>query len=450
MAVSAQGCLTLSEQTISMNSTLYRLWHSPTLMTWGNQGVRLAGFAILLPLVLNRLTVEEASLWLLFQALLLLQRMADFGFTPTFVRIVSYARAGKTPQGNSNPAASWGEGDQSMRRVLGTMRFVYNRLSLGVFLLFAIIGSLAVMRPISQIAEVSTGWLAWLVIVLCSVLVFRGGMFGAYMRGVNKIALYQRWQTVTGMATIMAAIVVLLFDGGLLGLVAVAQLGAVIGIIVTRWLANQDAPEGSWTERIIRDTDVLQTIWPAAWRSGLGVVMAFGTIQGAGVIYAQIALPADAAAFLLAQRIVQTLASFANAPFYTRIPHMARMYAEGRYGDLVECAKTGMIRTNWLLISGIIFVGITGPHLLTTIGSQTSFVDKQVWWLLGLAVLLERIGAMHLQLYSVKNHIVWHIANGVTGVIMIIAMLVSYNKIGLLGLPLGMVIAYTCFYVPYC
>ena len=57
---------------------------------------------------------------------------------------------------------------------------------------------------------------------------------------------------------------------------------------------------------------------------------------------------------------------------------------------------------------------------------------------------------MHLQLYSVTNHIVWHIANGVSGLLMIGLSLVLFPALGLLALPLGMLVAYAGFYCIYC
>ncbi len=419
-------------------------------MTWGNLGSRVLGFAILLPLALSQLAVEDASLWLLFQAVLALQGMADFGFTPTFIRIVSYARSEKNDSKTEVDAiSSLIISETLMHRVIGTMRCIYNRLSLVVFFLMTTLGSLAVMKPISLLEDITIGWLAWAVVVASSVLVFRGGMFGAYMQGADQIALYQRWQIVTGMASLVGAIIALLVGGGLFLLVVVIQIGGVAGVFVTRRLAIQHAPKTSWSDPAIKDPEVMQTVWPAAWRSGLGVAMTYGTIQGTGVVYAQVAPATDAAAFLLAQRVVRTLSSFANAPFYTRIPHMSRMYAEGRLDELVESARVGMLRANWVLIAGIMVVGFAAEPLLELIGSQTPFVSADVWWLLGLATLIERIGAMHLQLYSTTNHIVWHIVASITAGIMLFAIPMSFQWLGVIGLPLGILVAYTLFFTPY-
>ena len=56
---------------------------------------------------------------------------------------------------------------------------------------------------------------------------------------------------------------------------------------------------------------------------------------------------------------------------------------------------------------------------------------------------------MHIQLYSTTNHIIWHIANGVSGIIYIIVAFVLYPYIGVFAFPVGMIAGYIGFYAWY-
>jgi hypothetical protein len=109
-----------------------------------------------------------------------------------------------------------------------------------------------------------------------------------------------------------------------------------------------------------------------------------------------------------------------------------------------------MRRTNWILTVGVVAIALLSDKLLALVHSNTPFVTGEVWGMLGLALLCERIGAMHLQLYSTTNRVLWHIANGVSGIIMLVAIPIAYQRFQLLGFPLGIVIAYVVFYIPYC
>ena len=65
-------------------------------MTWIALTVRLAGFAVLLPLVLRYFSVEEVTLWLLFSTIASFQFLADFGFGQTFSREIAYGFVGRS------------------------------------------------------------------------------------------------------------------------------------------------------------------------------------------------------------------------------------------------------------------------------------------------------------------------------------------------------------------
>ena len=71
------------------------------------------------------------------------------------------------------------------------------------------------------------------------------------------------------------------------------------------------------------------------------------------------------------------------------------------------------------------------------------------WALLAAAFLVERFGAMHIQLYSTTNHIIWHKANGVSGSLYLIISLALLPFAGVNAFPLGILVAYLAFYSWY-
>ncbi|HMY00511.1 MAG TPA: hypothetical protein PKC44_12120, partial [Agitococcus sp.] len=71
-----------------------------------------------------------------------------------------------------------------------------------------------------------------------------------------------------------------------------------------------------------------------------------------------------------------------------------------------------------------------------------------MWILMGAGYLAERVGAMHIQLYSTTNHIIWHIANGLTGCVMLVLSVILYGWLGAVALPLAMLVSYFCIYTP--
>jgi O-antigen/teichoic acid export membrane protein len=411
------------------------------------------GLLILLPLALSRLPVEEASLWLLFSALLGLSLIADFGFGPTFIRAVAYSNTKKSLQGIHQAPECQGSdsllGSVPIENVIGTMRSIYNSLALILVLLAGLLGSLAVAGPIGQTTDPILGWFAWAIIVVGGAFSFRGGMYGAFLQGSERIALYRRWEILTAFLTMAGAIYLLMRGGGVLGIVFMTQLGACANVLINSRLAIRLAPPGAWQSPARKDTRVMRSIWPPAWRSGLGILLTYGTVQGSAIIYAQLAGPSAVASYLLAQRLSQTLGQFSNVPFYTRLPGLARLYIQNERSLLLAQAGSGMLRSTWSLVLGLVFVGLFANNILAFIGSETPFVDADIWWVMSFAMLIERVGAMHLQLYSATNHIVWHVANGISGLVMLVSIPMLYYAFGVIGLPLGALLGFGLFYLPY-
>lgn len=437
-----------------MNRFLSRVWHSPTLTTWGSMAVRLAGILVILPIVLRRFDTAEVAVWQLFASLFTLVMIFDLGLSPTFSRLLAFARGGAqlaemADMRQALKTTSQGETSQSAEataaRIFATLRWLYPRLALLVVAAFGLAGSFALLKPISQCADPLRVWLAWLIVLAGSGAGFLGNASGAALQGMDSIAALRRWEVATGLAQVCCAIIAVAFGGDLLVLVAVYQFWTVCNTLRNVSLLKKLHP-ALLGPRPCADPEVLKILWPATWRSGLGVLFSQGIIQASGLVYSQLAVAADVASYLLALRFITTISQFSQAPFYSKLPRLGALQATGNRAEQLHIAQQGMRRAQWVLVVGALGVAYAVPWLLTAAHSKTDFVTPVIWAVLCCAFFVERFGAMHLQLYSLTNHIIWHIANGVTGTVMIVLALVLFPQLGLLALPLAMLLAYTSCY----
>ncbi|NJO31642.1 MAG: hypothetical protein HC874_31865 [Richelia sp. SL_2_1] len=143
------------------------------------------------------------------------------------------------------------------------------------------------------------------------------------------------------------------------------------------------------------------------------------------------------------------VSQFSQAPFYSKLPVLAKLRSEGNLEQQVNVAKRGMVLAYWSYVVGFIGLGIFATPLLKLIGSNAEFVSPVLWGLMGLSIFAERYGAMHIQLYSTTNHIIWHVANGVSGVIYLAVSLALFNQIGVYAFPVGTLAGYLGFYCWY-
>lgn len=429
-----------------------RIWHSATLMSWLSIGVRSLGLIAVLPLLLSRLPAEEVALWYLLLTLSGFQMVADGGFSPTFIRVLSFARAPRARSSEANSQAV-GPADIDWARVdsiWGSMQVVYTRLAMFAVPIFVVAGSLSLKRPIAQLAEPAHGWLAWSTIVVGFAVVLRLNAFSAYVQGMNEVALVRRWEAAMGLLGMVSVVVVLLAGGRILALVITNQMW-VIASALRDWALARSLNGGR--ARAFRrsglDPDVVAEVWGPAMKSGIGVLMSRGVLATGGLLLAQVTASAPLAGYLLATRLMQVLVEFTNAPFYSKLPALARFWAMGAMDDVAQLAARGIQLALGLFVAGAIAVQLLFPTFLLWTGSDVEWVAPSLWGALVIAYFIERYGALHLQLYSITNDIRWHVANGVSGTLYLVVSASTLQRVGVYAFPLGIAIGYAAFYSWY-
>ncbi|WP_319435001.1 hypothetical protein [Mycobacterium sp. RTGN5] len=435
-----------------MRSIVSRVWNSPTYTTWGSLLANSLSAVVVLPLVLTRFSAQEIVVWYLMATFLGLQHVVDIGFSPTFSRIITYLVGGLGIDELWRPSKS-GSGildREDLNRVYSTMSSIYLWLGLAWTLLLLVVGSLALQRPISHVQDSRSAWLAWGVILGVSYVSFWGEKYVSYLMGLNQVALLRRWDTMAALGAIVSSFLVLYLGGGLLELVIANQSWQVLKVVRNRWLARSAG--GAMMREFTKtpfNRQIFDSVWPSAWRSGIGVFLSYGVIQSSGIIYAQVGSTASVASYLLGMRFMQILTQFATAPFYSKIPVYSRLYAEGKKEELLQIAQRGMRLSHWAFVVGFLGIEFVVQPLLKFIGSNAAFPSPLLWTLMGLAFFAERFGAMHIQLYSTTNKIIWHIANGVSGTIYLIVSLGLLKVIGVYAFPVGIIVGYYGFYSWY-
>jgi O-antigen/teichoic acid export membrane protein len=436
---------------LPVETTIRRLWNSSTAMTWGNFVVRAGSFLIVLPFVLRVFSAAEVVVWYLFSTIIAMQWLLDLGFGPTFSRAVSYAMAGardvrefRTVNENcGNGSPNW----TLLGDVVAGMRRVYGLLAIASLLVIAPLGTWALVKPIAAVSDQPDAWVAWILIAA----LYPGGLWANvyvnFLEGTNRVALVRRWDMLLGLISIVGSVVALMLGGKLLALACVVQGCAMLRIVRDRALCRW-IDDGRF-RRLGRErpaAEVIKALWPSTWRSGIGSFFSYGMIYGSSLIVAQITNAAAAASYLVSLKLIDSVAQFSMAPFYSKLPLLARKRAEGDLDGLVAIARRGMTYAYWAFLMGFLLLGLLAPTLLAQLGSNVAFASPGLWALLGLAFFIHRFGGMHAQIYSTTNHITSHIADLVSGLIFMVVSALLVRRIGVYALPLGMLCGYLGFY----
>jgi hypothetical protein len=148
-------------------------------------------------------------------------------------------------------------------------------------------------------------------------------------------------------------------------------------------------------------------------------------------------------------RIISQIRDISMAPFYSKIPLMARLRVQHDIKGLVKLVQRGMLLSHLVFVVGFVTVGLFANQLLALIHSKVEFVDQTMWLLMGVAFFIHRFGAMHMQVYLSTNHVISHIADGISGILYIASTLILAHYIGIYAIPIGMLIGYLGFYAWY-
>jgi O-antigen/teichoic acid export membrane protein len=427
--------------------TLRRLWESPTFTSWLSTATRAGGWVVVLPIILRRFDAAEVAVWYLFLAILSLQSFGDLGFGQVFIRSIAHA-LGRLDASAVNALSPVRHAQ--LHRLSSSIHGLYSLLAAASSIVILAVGTWSLRRPIAALADPVQGWWAWGVIAFGFFVALRGSVFGILLQGLNRVAQLRRVEAIVGLGSIASMALVVLVGGGLLGAALISQAWTVVGVLTYRHmvsLAPELAEPDGAQER--SDASLVRSLWPAAWRSGLGAGISRGLVVASGLVYAQFAPAAELAAYMLALRLMLVVTEFSQAPFYSKLPLMARYFAAGETDRMLTIARRGARLS--LITFAVLFtlLSVAAQPLLVAIGSSVSWVAPNLWTLIGLAFYSERVGAMHLQLYSTTNHILWHVANGVAGLINLTAVVLLAPTLGVQAFPLGMLAGNVLFYTWY-
>jgi len=434
-----------------INQLLHRTWNSPTVMTWGSFFMRSVSFLLVLPLVLIKLPAGEIVIWYLFGTVFAMQGLLDIGFGSTFSRAISYAMGGATSvRGLRGKDTQFGNGRPNwslLARVVSSMRMVYLWLALGAIVIIGVFGTWALVKPITSVLVPERAWLAWGVLLAIYPFAMWGNIYTIYLEGANHVALVRYWDIFMSIGSIGSLFMVLSFGGGLFELVITNQIWVVVRVLKNRALCGR-VEDGQYKTfiKVGIDKEIFVSLWPSTWRSSIGGFMSYGLVYTSNLLVAQLGNTAETASYLLALKLIDAVSQVSQSPFYSKLPLMVRKRAMGDISGLVRIAARGMVMAYWTYVAGFVFLGLFSGLLLRSIRSHALFVAPELWALIGLAFFIHRYGAMHIQLYSTTNQIIWHVADTASGVIIIFVTSLLFKYIGVYAMPVGWISGYLGFY----
>jgi len=197
------------------------------------------------------------------------------------------------------------------------------------------------------------------------------------------------------------------------------------------------------------DKTVYGLVFSKSWKSALGQMFTLGITQLTALLYGTIGNTTSVVSYQFSLRVLQMITDFSSSPFYSQIPFYNMLMARKEIDTLLKKAAKSMRLSYWVYVVGVVSAGVVLPYVLVFIDSNASFVASTIWALMILGIFGERYGAMHIQLYTTTNHVLWHISSTVTGSLFLLTLLSCYSFLGIYAFPLSFLVCNYGFFAWY-
>lgn len=398
---------------------------------------------IITPMIAFELNSEDIVVWFLYLSAISLVRMLDFGLSPTFIRVTSYLQTDTNNSEISNKISGLSFKDV----YLFTQSKFLKMAKIGIFLGFTI-GTLLVYKPIMSSSNPHWFFLGWAIIVLLSSYSVYSNYILCFCLGTEDVAKVQKIQVKSNLfAGLLSTISFLIFKD----IVITASLYLIsfpisVFELKRKFLIDFKGRCEKSSLSILDGLTQKQSI-----KSGLGLLLSTGLIEFSGVIGANILVSSSASKYQFGLQLIRSVNGFSHAPFTSKIPKMSKLFAVNDFNGVVSQSRKSMKNSYLLFFIGysIIFFGILFSDYLNFKLDNIPSLD--LWAVLGLCFLVERLGSLHIQLYSITNNIIWHKANAASGFVTVLLCIIFYNVPDMIPqyiFPISMTLAYLLTYVP--
>lgn len=364
-------------------------------------------------------------MWMLFISVLSTQNLLMMGLPQVFIRAMAAARnvvqnAGEDVSYDVRDGFQFNDCLSALREVQQVQTLLFAVFALIITAFFALAWGLSMAAPASAGGLVQDAAWAWGLITALTPLRIEINRIVTLLHGLQDILVPRTWDAAFWTMACLFAVIAALVTGSLFftALGFSAPLFAEYFTLRRHFVRSSQIlglPEVPrlWQWRAWPSRTRLSIYWAPTLRSGIGMLLNSGGRIWVGVLFASQTSPETGAAFLFAQNLFGFVMMIGSTPLSAALPQMAAAYQLGdrahQVAVVLRAARAGM----WLTAFSCLAI-LTGFVLFSVLLPGDRQVDPLVWVFFSVALMVQRLGAAHLQHYSVSNKIIGHWVDGAT------------------------------------
>lgn len=311
------------------------------------------------------------------------------------------------------------------------------------FTINTLVGYISLREICSKVSidDAQVIWVAFFIIRFGEFILNLGAAPQVALRGLNHVALMNRWGVIFQLLSVLGGYVTLLTGGGIIHLAIVMQGIALLGVVRNYWLTyivNEGRLWENW--KLSWDQQIFLWAREPLWKGFVSEISKTGVLQLTGIIFTFYASTAGLASYLFSLSIARTIQNFAMAPFSSQMPRFSKMMAQQKFNDLTKVFRQRVILCQIMLILGFGMIAIMGPYVLAFIGSNTELLPTMQWLVLGCIFLYERFNTYCLAMCAAGNNIQLYWSQAFVGLCSVALMFYLIPYLGVWGILLSLAV----------
>ena len=403
--------------------------------------------------MLHKLPQEELGFWYVFLSLAGLSALVDMGFFPSMSRITAYLwvgakqidKLGITPV-QEEAGSILTPNYRLLADLVKTMRLYYLVLGAFISLILGIFGTNWIMHKAQHLADTRTIIGAWLLFLPAVFVNVASGMWHPLLSGINQVRLNQQILIWSLIANYVITLVGLLVGIGLFAPVAGYLAMGFLSRAAAQAKFHQLSQGHVYSKTARWSRELLSTLWPTAWRTGVVTMGIYATLHASTLICtAYLGLKATAS-YGLSQQLALAAISVATGFFIVKIPIIAQLRARGKTHEI---SKIVFPRMRWFwavyiaLAAAVIFFG--EALLRDFFHSKTPLLPTSLLIGLFAVIGLEGHHAIFREITLTSHRNPFAAPVVISGALIVLLSLILVQWIGLWGLILAPGVIQICF-----
>lgn len=401
---------------------------------------------LLFPIILKMLPAETVGVWTIFATITQLTFIFDFGFNTSFARNVSYVFSGVSSlkrDGYEHVESS--SVDRIDYALLGgtirAMRYFYSRMAVVLFVLFAVLGTFYVYTLMQDYSgNVGEVYIAWGILVLINSYNLYTLYYEALLNGRGEIKRVHQIILVGNVVYILFAIVLILFGGGLVAIVA----SQAVSVLLVRFLSKKAFYTRSIIEGLsVADDsnykDILYAITPNAIKVGLTSLGGFIINKSSLFIGSLFVSLETMGSYGITLQLLVVIGMMAGIVTRVYMPKVFQWRVEERL-DLIKQKfyLSSVVMFLVFALSGIVIV-LYGDWMLSVLKSNTTLLPTSLLILIFVQHYLEYNHSNAAQYLLSRNEVPFFKASLISAgcVLLLLGVFVVWLDMGMLGMILA-------------